>query len=236
MSKLWDGIKTRSRFAKGAMKDFRPVGLWIVAFLILFAAPYLFTSPGVERVKWQGTLFQWAGVTIVAWGLAETRHQLFHKTPLWRELWGWLRKLSYILKPPPPITAYLTATLEGGDVLTARASVRENVTGTLDERVAALTENLSRVDETLSELQQAIDSVKQQAAERTDRERSERLAEERAIRDLLEKATVGGIKLELAGLGFLLVGILFASVPEFVAALLYEGTTSTSSPPSGFLE
>jgi hypothetical protein len=84
------------------MKDFRPVGLWIVAFLILFAAPYLFTSPGVERVKWQGTLFQWAGVTIVAWGLAETRHQLFHKNPCGENCGaGYVSFPTFLSRPRP---------------------------------------------------------------------------------------------------------------------------------------
>jgi hypothetical protein len=238
MPKLWDEFRTRGRFARGWLKDCKAPALWITAFLILFAAPYLFTSPDVERVKWQGTFFQWAGVLSVAWGLADTRSRLFHKTPLRKELWGWIRRLSYIVRPPPPITGFLTASLEGSDVLTAHLSVRENVTGTTDERIAALAENLSRVDKTLSELQQAIDSVKHQAVQRIDSERSERLAEERSIRDLLEQATVGGIKLALGGVAFLVVGILFASVPEFVAsALQYEGTTGAAPPPpSVFLE
>ena len=28
-------------------------------------------SAGSDRVQWQGMLFQWAGVIIVAWGLAD---------------------------------------------------------------------------------------------------------------------------------------------------------------------
>jgi ketopantoate reductase len=57
----------------------------------------------------------------------------------------------------------------------AVASLRVNVAGTPDERIAALTENLRRVDEALSVLQRDILDVKHQAAERIDSERSERL-------------------------------------------------------------
>src|SRR6266480_4621540 len=79
MSKIWDG--TRARFAKASVKDLVGPGLWLTAFLVLFALPCLFSSPGATRVQWQGMFFQCAGVLLVAWGLADTRHRLFHKTP-----------------------------------------------------------------------------------------------------------------------------------------------------------
>ena len=86
--------------------NWRVPGLPIIGFLMLgaflFALPYWFGSPQM-RVQWQGMLFQWAGVIIVAWGLADTRHRLFHKRRLLQALWDGLRRLSYIIKPPPPI-------------------------------------------------------------------------------------------------------------------------------------
>jgi hypothetical protein len=97
---LWDTVKIRSRVAKGVLHDWRAPGLWLLAFLVLFALPCLFLPAGSDRVQWQGMLFQWAGVIIVAWGLADTRRRLFHKPPLRQELWNRLRRRSHIIKPP----------------------------------------------------------------------------------------------------------------------------------------
>jgi hypothetical protein len=221
MPKLWDAIKTRARFAKISLHEWRAF-LWFAVLLALFALPYGFSSPGVSRVQWQGMLFQWAGVSIVAWGLADTRRRVFGKEALLKELWSRLQRLSYIIKPPPPITGSLGAIELGDSALIANAQVRVNVTGTLDERIADLTENLRRIDETLSVLQQEIRRVENQTADRIDSEQSERQTEDQSIRTVLEKAIVGGIHLEFAGVGFLLVGILFTSVPDLVASQLQE--------------
>jgi hypothetical protein len=218
MSKIWDAIKTRGRFVKALLKDCIGLGLWLTAFLVLFALPCLFLS-GVARVQWQGTLYQWAGVIVVAWGLADTRHRLFHKTPLLREL---LLRFSYIIKPPPPINLYAPM-MESDDVFIGAAEVRQNVPAvTLDERVAALTEDLRRVNETVSALRRDLLTLKREVDERINRELNERQVEDRSIRDLLQKAIIGGIHLDFAGVGFLLAGILFTSVPEWVASVLQK--------------
>jgi hypothetical protein len=222
MSKIWDGLKMRGRFAKASAKDLVGPGLWLTALLVLFALPCLFSSPGATRVQWQGMFFQCAGVLLVAWGLADTRHRLFHKTPLRRELWDRVRRVSYVIKPPPPIN--ISAEMAGaGNAIIGAGEVRINVPAvTLEERLTALTKDVRRVEETVSALQRDLLNAKREVGERIDRESSERQIENRSIRDLLEKATVGGIHLEFAGVGFLLAGILFTSVPEWVASVLQK--------------
>jgi hypothetical protein len=113
--------------------------------------------------------------------------------------------------------------MESDDVFIGAAEVRQNVPAvTLDERVAALTEDLRRVNETVSALRRDLLTLKREVDERINRELNERQVEDRSIRDLLQKAIIGGIHLDFAGVGFLLAGILFTSVPEWVASVLQK--------------
>jgi hypothetical protein len=57
---------------------------------------------------------------------------------------------------------------------------------------------------------------------RVNRERDKRQADLLEVRKLIEEAVIGGIHLELGGLVYLLVGILFTSVPEEAASLLQK--------------
>jgi hypothetical protein len=144
LAKLWDGIKTRARFARIWLRDWKRFGWWLLSVVSLLALPYLWAS-GATRVQWQGVFLQWAGVVVVAWGLAETRRGVFGKAPLRTELWNRIRGLRYIIKPPPRIVASMAA-VEAGDSFSAIATVRRNVEGTLEEQVAALKENVLRMD------------------------------------------------------------------------------------------
>jgi hypothetical protein len=215
---LWGGIKTRARFTLIAWRDWRSFAYWLVSVLILLALPFLWAS-GTVRVQWQGILLQWAGVLVVAWGLAETRRGVFAKTPLRTELWSRIRRLLYIIKPPPPIVASMAVT-ETGDSIEAIAVVRRKVEGTLEERVATLIENVLSMDHTLSKLQQDIQGLRRETTERMVSERQDRDEAQRAIRNRLEEAIIGGIHLELAGVGYLLIATLLSGVPECVASVL----------------
>jgi hypothetical protein len=221
IAKLWDSIKTRASFAKTSRLDWKGFGYWFISVLILLLLPYLWSS-GTVRVQWQGVLLQWSGVIVVALGLAETRRGVFGKTPLRTELWNRICRLRYIINPPPPIVAS-TAAQETGDSFAATAIVRRKVEGTLEEQIAALTENALRMDHDLSVLQQDIQVLRRETSERIASERQNREEAERAIRNQIEDAIIGGIHLEIAGVGYLLLGILFSGVPERVASILQSG-------------
>jgi hypothetical protein len=188
--------------------------------MILLALPYLWSS-GIALVQWQGVFLQWAGVLVVAWGLAETRRGVFGKTPLRTELWNRIRRLRYIINPPPPIVVSMAAH-EEGDSFHSAAIVQRKVEGTLEERVAVLTENLLRMDHDLSVLQQDIQVLRRETSERIVSERQNREETERAIRNQVEEAIIGGIHLEIAGVAYLLIATLLSGVPEYVAWVLQK--------------
>jgi hypothetical protein len=219
MPTLWKAIRTRGRVAKAVLRDWTIFGQCLLGLIVLFALPCLWLPAGSDRVQWQGMLFQGAGIIIVAWGLADTRRRLFNKTPLLKEFWDRLRRLSDIVKPRAQITGALAAT-EAGNSFQAHAIVREPIAGSLEERVTALTENLRHIDEELSQLHQHVLRLEREIMARIDSERHERQSEERSIRELIESAIIGGIYLEYSGVFFLLVGTLFTSVPNSVAWVL----------------
>ena len=146
---------------------------WLASFAALLALPYVW-SDGPERVQWQGMLFQWAGVMIVAWGLADTRRKLFDKPPLLNQLWGRVRRIGYIIKPPPPIIASMQAVEAGNSTLKAHGTVRHSVTGDIGARVEALAKNQQLIDAELSQQHQAIDRLEVTIKEGVEGERRER--------------------------------------------------------------
>jgi hypothetical protein len=220
VTSVWNAIKTSARFACASWHDWRPHLLWLWAVVVLFTVPCFFLPRGADRVQWQAVLFQWAGVLTVAFGLADTRRRLFGKPSLWKELWDRLRRLSYIVRAPPPISANLNAIEAGDAVIAGIGFVRDSVAGTLDERVAALAENQRRIDQTVTALQRDLLNLKHQTTDRIDVEHRERQSADQSIRDQLEEAIIGGIHLEFAGVGFLLIGTLFGTVPACVASVL----------------
>jgi hypothetical protein len=220
IAKVWEGMKTRARFARNWLRDLRGVGWWLLSVMILLALPSLWSS-GTARVQWQGVFLQWAGVIVVAWGLAETRREVFGKTPLRTELWSRIRRLRYIINPPPPIVASM-AVHEAGDTLQATVIVRQKVEGTLEERVTTLTDNVLRMDHDLAVLQQDIQVLRRETSEHIVSERQNREEAERAIRNQIEEAIIGGIHLEIAGVGYLLIATLLSGVPEYVASVLQK--------------
>ena len=219
MGKLFDGIKQRARFARAAGQDWKPVALWLATFAVLYALPYLWSS-GADRVQWQGMFFQWAGVIVVAWGLAETRRNLFGKPPLLKALTERFRRISYIFKPPPPITASMAAVEAGDAFMSAHAIVRKSVTGDVDARIAALAENQRRMDQETAEQRKLTERLTAELGQRIDAEQRERSDGEKRMRTLVEGAVIGGIHLEVAGVAFLLIGIAFTSIPNWIAEWL----------------
>jgi hypothetical protein len=217
MPTLWEAIRARGGVAKAVLRDWTILGQCLLGLIVLFALPCLWLPAGSDRVQWQGMLFQAAGIIIVAWGLADTRRRLFNKTPLLKELWDRLRRLSDIVKPRAQITGALAAMEAENSFLQAHAIVRQPIAGSLEERVTALTENLRHIDEELSQLHQHVLRLETEVVARIESERHERQSEERSIRELIESAIIGGIHLEYSGVFFLLVGTLFTSVPNSVA-------------------
>ena len=219
VSKLFDGIKQRVRFARAACHEWRRVGWWLAAFAALFALPYLWAS-GPDRVQWQGMFFQWAGILVVAWGLADTRRNVFGKPPLHTSLWDRLSRVRYIIKPPGPIVATMSAIEADDDFMTAYVQIRNPVVGDLEARIEALAKNQRLVDQEVSTQRQVIDRLETEVTERIGTEMRERSDADKRIRVLLEGAIIGGIHLEFAGVGFLLIGIAFTSIPNWIASLL----------------
>ncbi len=214
-----EALKQRGRIARGVAFEWRRVACWLAAFAAMFALPYAWSS-GLERVEWQGMFFQWAGVMVVAWGLADTRRKLFGKPPLPKQLWDRLRRIGYIIKPPPPIIATMGA-VEAADFITnAHGTVRDPITGDLEARVEAMAKNLQRIDEALGLQRQSIEKLEATTKQSVEAERRERTDQDRKISGRLEDAIIGGLHLEFAGVAFLFVGIAFTSIPNRIASLL----------------
>lgn len=171
--------------------------------------------PLSEGLRYIGLFLQLAGVYQVSVGLRDTR-RLFGMPKLSTEASELLGRLIKVFK------------LEGDNVCgtvdrVAVASYRagaghsgRNATVTIDERV-------DKLEKLFVDLENKLDSLESRMRDdlltRLDEERSKRTKEIARIEKLQREFSVGGISLEVVGVGCLAIGIILATIPGEIASL-----------------
>ncbi len=217
--------KTRLLVRKWKRKliDCARPALWVLSVMAMFAAAYAsakFLFPprtGADVIRWAGLLLQIAGIYAVALNLDKSL-RLFGERTLGAQLWSWA---ADILKVPRPIHRRLAA--EPGNITIKGSSASMSYTRgnrTTEERLAALEEERRASDESMRRLQQSVADLDRKAERLVRRQGVELGASIAEVRSDLKKATIGGVKLSLAGLFYLLFGIWFATLPEEMSAAL----------------
>jgi hypothetical protein len=106
----------------------------------------------------------------------------------------------------------------GGGAARIRLSVGFN--SPLERRVEVLEQNLERLEDEVDEKVAHIRNELGRVRTSVDEEVRSRQVEARVTSALLQDLAVGGLDLELAGLVWLLIGLLCTSIPEELAGLL----------------
>jgi len=204
-----------------AVREGRPA--WICIAVIVFASLIGWMAVRLESVdasagvRWAGMVLQWSGILTIARGLSDMRGR-FGRPTLASAILGWFRGLVSAFKTAKTLSAIVTGT--GG--ITTSGEVHVRLVGgpgaSVDQRLAALEENLTRLQkETDQRFEQARRDIAQ-TQEMIQREGQEREAGEQRIRRDLEEVAVGGLRLESIGLIWLFLGVIYTSIPEVVAA------------------
>jgi septal ring factor EnvC (AmiA/AmiB activator) len=110
----------------------------------------------------------------------------------------------------------------GSATLSARAHVWSSVPNdaTVEQRLAALEKNVRRVRDDLSGHEKEADDRARSHVEDLKRERSEREAADRAIHEKIKEAETGGLKLNAAGVWWLVSGTICSTFPGELSRLV----------------
>ncbi len=189
---------------------------WITVLVVLVAAAFALrrgTDEAVVRIT--GMVLELLGIGTVVWGIRETR-AFFGRPSLLTLAQQWFTRV-------PPFRRQIVTSSSDTAVGTARGSSNTYALSTIgpdataDERLLALETNLDRAIKWLDQIHIATDEGLRLLGETLKREERSRTAEDQQIRQKLEATETGGLHISAMGTLWLIVGVIFSSVPAELA-------------------
>ncbi len=200
--------------------DARPFWNWLLAAVIIIWWSWAFPNhwikrEALDRIKWCGMLFQFAGLWIVFLGLDESR-SMFAKGRLWTPVAEWLKNFRSVFRKDYVISAAGGA--YGVSGAAAVGTIRIGVGATLEDRLRRLEEQFEKIE---AEMTRKINELSDQTKQLIEIESVARTSGDDRIKQTMENAIIGGVNLEVGGAAFLLFGIVLTSIPEDVEKSLH---------------
>lgn len=193
--------------------------LWLALFLILIVIfpclKYGFSEP---RIRIAGLLLQLAGLFTVVWGIQKTRMLFGRPDSLsvvrqWFSIFlpCWRQAVSGEVNSTMPVF-----TGQGR----ANAAASANSDATIETRVDKLEENISHINDRITQTQKEIDDRFQTQVDLLETEQETRRRQVEDLRAMLEMSEIGGLRISLVGALWLFVGaILGTAAPEIAGWL-----------------
>ena len=209
MKPVWAWIKGVGRWL------LEPWRIWLtIGLLVLVLSPLPVSLD--DRVRYGGLLFELLGIGTVAYGLSD-KSRLFNRQGILDECRGWWSR-----RPRWEVTHHYLLT---GDSLTVGVSGSGDLSfwhgtsaeASVETRVAVLEKNLEILKK---QSRGTVNRLKEEIKTRNEALNCERQTREQAIGDirtLLETFGAGGLNMERIGISWLLLGVIFASIPSEVA-------------------
>ncbi len=171
----------------------------------------------VERLPYAGWILEISGLLVVAFDLSK-RLELFAETSLVDRVKQWL--LEFPLLNQNRIIGAMSAHLSlGVPRVSARLKVRPGSDASTDELVEFLMRQYERLDDQVSDIREEFKddlSALRKEVEHSDNTIRDEIA---AVQSQSTKAHLGDVGLEVVGLGWILIGLTLATVPEFVLSM-----------------
>lgn len=216
-------VLARSRAVALVLSDARPVWVMLGGLIAASTLGSLTSASWSDAARYAGTILQVLGLGTVALGIGHMR-KLFDRVPVRTRVWVWFGNLwkAITFRPTtvnidgivgfamPMLLGQLSVDIKNGPALTVeeRIEILEAnlalLSKDLDDRFAALKQDLALIDSSV----RSESSVRQTA--------------DRATEEKIEAVAIGGIQLEIVGLGWLVAGVVAASVPGELAALIAQ--------------
>jgi hypothetical protein len=204
----------------GAFPAWLAIGGVVLACIIAWLLSRIISTDAAAAVRYAGTLLQVAGLMTVAWGLHNVRKLFPWHLSVGRRIRNWFGQVAAAFRPPKPITAQARAV---GEVSVAgKVRVRRGVGPN-----ASVEQRLDVLEGTLNAIQEEMDVAVHELMTKVDRlgtdlgnERAERKQADDTTMQLIDKATVGGLNLEVVGLFWLTLGVLGQGIPDELLRLI----------------
>jgi hypothetical protein len=171
-----------------------------------------------HRLAFEGMIFQLIGLGLAAIGIGKLR-RYFNLDPVLKSIWKYLTEFRFLFISRPP--AKLGAqSLSAGGALIGDAVLYTPPTGTLEERLARVEEQMKSLQFSLTDVRNKIAEGERGAAEAIKREASIREVGDIKSEAKLKETAIGDWGLEFVGLVYLGVGIILGTVPTQIACLM----------------
>lgn len=199
----------------------QPWRAWVAVGVVIGVAAIASLLPGMpeDRIRYCGLALQLLGVaTVVA--LLQDKRRTFNRQGLFEQFTQW-----FVARPrfrPKGQTISLSGVAASSATGSATLSVWRHAapSAPVEDRVAALEGNIEALKRDIeSTTKRTVDSASR-LTEELNCERQARVATDSAIRSQLEKFAAGGLHIEAAGLAWLILGIVLATIPAELAKLL----------------
>jgi hypothetical protein len=196
----------------------RSAAFWMWLGSVGFILTFFGCMPGSlsHRVHGAGIAFEFFGISAVILGVSRAR-RFFGRPSI---LKGWLILVSdarYVFFRRPPRLYSVTADMGGAlEILGSNAALRKS--GTVEERVAQLEKEILELQRIIAGVAQKADEQKRQLQARIDAEIAERKESSEQVKRRIEEGVIGDSSLEIAGVAFLYLGLLFTGLASEVTS------------------
>jgi len=222
LSKLWTSSLSWLRNAVNELKRLSVEGKWLgawivgVIFILAICLALPFNLP--NRVRWAGIVYELVGISTIAIGLSRARLSFGKPSLLWSFL-GYLWEARYIFVRRP--SRHIVMAAGAGSLTLSGGRARMTVSGSsLDRRVAQLEHSVGQLEKRADESEDRAKKFENETKATIETEADERRKADQNLHTQLENSLIGGIQLETSGLGFLVLGILFANAPDGTSQVL----------------
>lgn len=206
------GLRSRLRRLWHWLAEVPTFWVFLLVLLSSVAVPQMLPVERHDAVRYAGLLLQLLGIGVVAWTL-RGRGQVFNHKAVTRYALEWLRRAP--IRGPARGRVELQGT--GGMRISGSASVEVWRGPRLDQPVEA---QLEAIRQNLEMVRGKVDSLMAQTDRRLadmnnglDEERRERVAHIREVTRALERVAADSLYVEVAGLWWLVIGIVLATAP-----------------------
>jgi hypothetical protein len=191
---------------------------WMAVLGVAFSAvgACRLTGDPATAIRYAGTCLQVLGLFTVAIGLRQMR-LLFGRPSLAASIAQWFKQLGNVFAPSKDAVVHAGSAAMSMTAGMAGVATTLGANASLDERVSALERELTTLrrdlNASIERAHQQVGGVKAELKEeRRARERADSLTAKK-----VEEVAIGGLRLEIVGVLWLILGVLGTSIPQEVA-------------------
>lgn len=211
-----------SRLGQVLTKEAWPFWMFAGGSLCAWGISYVAASHLTDQVLYGGTVLQLCGLATVAHGIRQLQ-EMFEKPTLGNRLGAWFQNLKNAVIPKKQNGRFdvpgivMTATVGNGQLVGVMAGLK------IEERVDALEKALADMRKEQEMKFQDLDGSVMRVEGLVLEEGNDRHKGDVELFKKIEEVTVGGIRLEMIGFVWLLLGMLATSIPKVIANWVPNG-------------